>query len=149
MAICRDARTRFQTRFAGRNAEVRRIVSPWWEANYSRFVRPPAVITVVRPNDPFEDTRPSAGVLIRVRLRRHNSPQAAPLEALVRLVKLTVDEKEVATRLVEPKAANGHASDSSHHAELPSLSRGSHVVVATVRDIATQEESEVRAEFQT
>lgn len=146
MSIRHDAITNFETRYAGAD-RVRSAVTEWWGANRSKLQRPAAALTVLRPGDRFEQGVPEAGVAIRVRPLRQNSPQSLPLDAVTELVRLEVDGSAVEMRLVETKNANGKVADAYQIAEMPNIAAGRHTAAARLRKITSGETVSISHEF--
>lgn len=142
MAICADARTNFETRYAGGTAAVRQVVREWWERSRPALRLPLASIVVVSATDPFEDAKPSEGRAVRIRCRWRNSVQGLPLEPLAELVRVSADGEPLRAERVDRKDAKGRLADSYHLAPLP---RGQvQWVEAVVRNLKTQSEQKVR-----
>lgn len=119
MAVCADARTNFETRYAGGSEPVRRLVAQWWEKTRPALRLPPACVTVVGAGDPFEEGRPAEGRALRVRCRRRHTTQGLPLEPLVELVKLEAGGQPLDSQQIERKDPKGRLTDSYYLAPLP------------------------------
>jgi len=142
MAICADARTNFETRYAGGSASVRQVVSEWWEKNRFSLRLPPAAVVVLSANDPFEEAKPSEGRAVRVRLRRRNSVQGLPMEPLAELKSASADGEPLRAERVDHKDAKGRLTDSYYLAPLPR--EEVRWIEAVVRDLRIQSERKVR-----
>ncbi|ADV83473.1 Prenyltransferase/squalene oxidase [Terriglobus saanensis SP1PR4] len=102
LSVRRDASTNHQIEWSGALSEVRRFIADreqdwsWWTGSHSD--RPLAMLTVLRPNMPFEIGAPKEGLSIRVRLRfgLGDSPNKAVLyEQQSELVSMHIDDREV------------------------------------------------------
>jgi len=111
----------------------------WW--NNPAIQRPLVSIVAVRPDDEFEVARPQAGVTLRIRCAWENTPQGLLKRPLTELVKLSVDGKPVAPKLVSRKHSNGSLLDDHHHQlHLEDLKPENHSVQAVVRIVSSGEE---------
>ena len=135
MAICADARTNFQTRFAGGSEAVRRVVSDWWAKNRALLRVPAATVVAVRASDPFEDAKPAARRAVRLRCRYRNSTQGLPLEPLAELIALQVDGKRLEPERFERKDPKGRLADCYYLAPLPD--EESKLVEAVLKNLKT------------
>ena len=102
LSVRRDASTNDQIEWSGALPEVRRFIADrqqnwsWWGGEHSN--RPLAMLTVLRPDMPFEVGAPKEGLSIRVRLRfgLGDSPNKAVLqERQSELVSMQIDGQEV------------------------------------------------------
>ncbi|WP_213804066.1 prenyltransferase/squalene oxidase repeat-containing protein [Granulicella sp. dw_53] len=102
LAVRRDSSTNHQIEWSGALPEVRRFIADreqdwsWWTG--SRSNRSLAMLTVLRPNMPFEAGAPKGGLSIRVRLRfgLGDGPNKAVLhEQQSELVSMHIDDREV------------------------------------------------------
>lgn len=139
MAICADARTNFETRFAGGSEPVRRVVSEWWDQARPLLRRPSAIAAVVRAGDPFEVSAPEAGAVLRIRMRRRNTTQGVPAEPLNELIRVTIDGREIPAELRE--------TDPHYVVSLAGMAPGHHRAKLFLRDLATRAESSLTMEF--
>jgi hypothetical protein len=116
----------------------------WWDN--PNIQRPLASIVIVRPEDDLEVGRPESAVNIRVRCQWENTTQGAPKTERVQLMRLLVDDKEVATKEVR-KGTAAKLVDVYHECPLPSLKAGKHVVTAEVKVLASGKVERVEKEF--
>lgn len=118
----------------------------WWDG--AAAARPLVSVVVLHPDTPFEAGRPESGVAVRVRCAWENTTQGLAKKPLAELVRVLVDDKEVAPTLVAKKNPAGNAHlDHYHIVPLPKLAAGMHTVKVTVREIATKAESVRTTEF--
>ena len=137
LSVRRDASTSHELEWSGALPEVRQFIADrqqnwsWWDKSHSN--RPLAMLTVLRPDMPFEVGAPKAGLSIRVRLRfgLGDSPNKAVLhEQQSELVSMQIDGQELSPEEV----VLAHDRYLIHH--LPEAGPGTATVV--VRDMASQ-----------
>ncbi len=117
----------------------------WWD---NRSIQSPIVsLTVVRPEDQWEVARPERGVTVRVRCRWNCTTQGLPKTPRVELTSLAIDGREVTPTVSSPKNKAGAYQDYYHFHHLAEPAPGKHKAVATVRILATGEESSHTVEF--
>ncbi|MGV3755810.1 MAG: prenyltransferase/squalene oxidase repeat-containing protein [Verrucomicrobiota bacterium] len=97
----------------------------WWDN--PNIQRPLASIVIVRPEDELEAGRPESGVNIRVRCQWENTTQGAPKTERVQLMRLLIDDKEVAKKEVR-KGTAPKLVDVYHECPLGELKPGKHRV---------------------
>ena len=103
--------------------------------------RPMVSLVAVGPGDAFEAGRPAAGIALRVRCARRNTPQGLPREPLAALVRLAVDGQEVRPETVSRRLPGNGALEDEYALHLPAdPAPGRHTAEAVVRVIATEEE---------
>jgi prenyltransferase beta subunit len=102
--------------------------------------RPLAVGAILGPDDAFEEGRPPAGRVLRVRVARTNSPQGVALEPLAELVSMSADGAPLRFETVERKAAKAGLADVYHVASLPD---GAKSVSFRIRRLDSRAETEI------
>ncbi|WP_414665094.1 prenyltransferase/squalene oxidase repeat-containing protein [Horticoccus sp. 23ND18S-11] len=108
----------------------------WWDN--PAIARPMVSIVPLTPSDHLEAGRPESGVKLRVRCAWENTPQGLLKAPLAELVRLSVDDREVAPVLESRKRPNGLLDEHAHHYLLPAdTPPGSHAATAVVRVIET------------
>jgi prenyltransferase beta subunit len=161
VAIRHDFVTNFRTRMLGGAPGVQDFVRAheaewkWWGDQPDDVRRPPVSLVAVTPQDEFEVARPADGVTLRVRLWWQG--RVVREKPVVELASLAVDGKTVLPALVTkadaaaPKKAKqakqGKIVDHYYTYHLPASARGKHTATATVRIIATKQESQKTIEF--
>jgi prenyltransferase beta subunit len=111
----------------------------WW-ANPD-IERPLVSVVAIQPQDVFEVGRPGRGLAIRVRCAHENTTQGLPKKPLAEFVRLVVDGQLVEPQHVVRRRPNGAIEDDYYLHAWPDVSAGKHVVIATVRRLATNQES--------
>ncbi len=117
----------------------------WWDN--PAIKRPPVSIVAIKPGDEFEVGRPERGVAIRVRCAWQNTTQGLPKKPLTELVKLMVAGKQVEPEHVIRRRPNDAIEDDYFLYKWVEAPAGKHTASATVRNIATGEESWRPIEF--
>jgi hypothetical protein len=137
LSVRRDASTNHQIEWSGALPEVRQFIADrqqnwsWWGESHSNL--PLGMLTVLRPNMPFEIAAPKSGVSIRVRLRfgLGDSPNKAVLhERQSELVSMQIDGHEVSPEEIVLE----HDRYLIHHV----LKAGPRTATVVVRDLASQ-----------
>ncbi|HVX65086.1 MAG TPA: prenyltransferase/squalene oxidase repeat-containing protein, partial [Bryobacteraceae bacterium] len=101
VSVRHDAITNWSTHIAGGPPHVREFIRKnsgqwvWWGDEGAPRQRPPAALTVLKPEMPFETAVPAAGTNIRLRLWADHTGQAVPKEPRAELVSLRVDDRVV------------------------------------------------------
>jgi hypothetical protein len=111
----------------------------WWDN--PAIKRPAVSIVAIKPDDPFEIGKPGKGVAIRVRCAWQNTTQGLPKRQLTELVKLMVAGKPVQPEHVVRRRPNNAIEDDYYLYHWLDAPAGQHTASATVRDIATGEET--------
>jgi len=112
----------------------------WWDN--PGVARPLVSLAALRPGEKLEAGAPQSGVALRVRCACQNTAHGGLLDPLAELVSLTVDGQPVATSVVEEKAPHrSDVIDRYHLYPWSDAPAGSHVAVATVRELATGRKS--------
>ena len=154
VAVRHDARSGLRTWMHAPSPEVAELVRrrakewQWWDNPAVR--RPLVSLVAVTPADEFEAARPARGVALRVRCAWENTTQGMPKRPLAELVKLTLDGRDTAPKLVTRKGARGAAfADHYHLLPLTDLPPGPHTATAVVRSKPDGAESRRTIEFRT
>jgi hypothetical protein len=151
VAVRHDEVSSYQTWMHGGRPEVVQLVRRrwrdwrWWDN--PRIERPWVSIVAVRPDDRWEAARPGQGVTIRVRCQWGGTTQGLPKKQRVELLRLLIDKREVAPKLVAPEARWGAYEDYYHYYHIPEPAPGRHTATAAVRNLQTQAESSRTIEF--
>jgi hypothetical protein len=117
----------------------------WWD---NPSIQPPVVFLVaVGPDDKWEAARPEQGVTIRVRCRWDCTTQGLPKTPRVELTSLTIDGQEVTPSLTAPKTKTGAYQDYYRSYHIAEPTPGKHMVIATVRTLATGAQSSHTIKF--
>ena len=150
VAIRHDALSKFKTWMHSGSREVLDFVRAresdwrWWDS--PQIQRPLVSIVAVKHSDEFEAARPESGVVLRVRCAWENTPQGLAKNPITELVKLTVDDREVSTELVQRKQGAGFA-DHFHQFHMANPTAGPHTATAFVRRLATNESLARKIDF--
>ncbi len=142
VAVRHDSASRMKTWRHGGSDEVvatvfaREAEWRWWDN--LNVARPLVSLAALRPGEKLEAGAPERGVALRVRCAWQTAAHGELLSPLAELVSLTVDGRAVATSVVEQRPKPGSSPiDRYHLYPWPDVTNGSHVAVATVREIAT------------
>ncbi len=111
----------------------------WWDN--PAIKRPLVSVVAIKPSDEFEVGRPERGVAIRVRCAWQNTTQGLPKKQITELVKMMVAGKQVEPQHVTRRRPNNAIEDDYYLYNWPDAPPGKYTASATVRNIATQEES--------
>lgn len=144
VAVRRDEITGYRARLLGGAPGVQEFVRAhedqwrfWKEASHE-LDRPWVSLVAITPDDPFEVSRPSEGIALRVRLWWNGRHQRT--QQVVELVDLTIDGRSVQPDRVEQRTQNGQLLDPHYVYHIPDTEPGLHEAAVTVRHLTTGEE---------
>jgi hypothetical protein len=144
VAVRHDAVSGHETWMHGGTPDVREFVRrhadgwQWWDN--PKVQRPLVSVVAVTPDDRWEVARPETGVTIRVRCAWQNTTQGLPKKPITEFVKLLVDDRPAAARLVARRRGNGVLEDHYHQHHLAAPAGGPHVATVVAREIETSRE---------
>jgi len=153
VAIRHDAVTNFETHVDGAANQVRRFVLEraaswrWWGDDPRELLRPWAMLTAIGPGDEFDELRPPAGTIVRVRCWMDTQPFGTPKIPVTELVSLEIDGGAVETSHVIRPAEKGGRGDNYYEWHLPGGQAGRHTAAAVVRMIRGGAVKRLTADF--
>jgi prenyltransferase beta subunit len=140
VAVRHDAVTGFKTRVLGGAPGVQQHILTnkqqwqWWSDDGNELIHPKAVVTIIKPGDKHESTRPDQGVYIRVRCW-WNSNRQVLREPLVKLERLLVNGIEVEPEYVQITNNRGQIMDSFFIYHIPQPLNTEYEIKAVIREL--------------
>ncbi len=136
-----DASTSFGTRILGPEGSAmsflreREAEWKWWREDPKDLRRPLAILSVLTPDEGFEEQRPTEGVGVRVRLWWTYAGGRLGKQ-MAELTGFAIDGGEISPRIYEVKDNRGALLDHYYYVSLLDPSPGKHQVTARVRNLA-------------
>lgn len=139
VAIRHDSISGFKTRMMGGTTQARQFISSqenswkWWKKGSHDRNHPWAAITVVKPSDSLETSRPQKGINIRIRTWWAGTRQMLK-EPIVELEALKVDNILVKPKYIKKEGKQGETVDAYYIYAVENVLEGQHIIEATLRN---------------
>jgi hypothetical protein len=123
-AVRHDALSLFETWMHGGVTGVQEFLrgheSDWkWWSDEKQLIRPPAAVTLLKRNDPFEKGVPANSSALRIRCWWETTPQGVLKNPVTELVEVKLGSAKLEMKDVTTKNPQGNRTDYFHIAALP------------------------------